>query len=304
LWIIHVNKSILGSSTFAAAAPRWRSERIAAAASHLCTMPDSRLYNMPDEVIHTIIAKLDDDMRAVLRLSQTSHRLASLASRPELWRKLLQDHWGAAAVAEFGRAASCPMTCLARTRLLPTVLRDAYSQTPLEPERFALARLSEYRILVEIMHEGRVVLTQVAQPATGGSYDENEGFYVFASHDGAPVSKPTRTTWHSSAPAAGAPVATWKEETEAFFNRGWDAHLCVVHSPSGRVVCLGVAGSVCRWAYPPEDTRDGKPPRPGGAELEFKWHVPTPLLLHKILDQIELGCLTRVNSLTGEELTT
>jgi hypothetical protein len=44
-------------------------------AGHLC--------NMPDEVIHTILTKLDDDMRAVLRLSQASHRFASLASRPE-----------------------------------------------------------------------------------------------------------------------------------------------------------------------------------------------------------------------------
>jgi hypothetical protein len=97
---------------------------------------------------------------------------------------------------------------------------------------------------------------------------------------------------------------TWKEETEAFFSRGCDARLCVLHFPSGRVVCLGVASSSCRWAYPAEDAQDGKPAVHGGAGLEFKWQVPTPLLTNEILDQIERGRLTQVDCFTGELLTT
>jgi hypothetical protein len=174
----------------------------------------------------------------------------------------------------------------------------------LEPESFAPGRLSEYRILVEIMHEGRVVLTQVVQPATGGSYDEGEEHYVFTSHGGAPVSRPTRTTWQSAAPVTGTPIPTWKEETEAFFSRGWNARLCVVHPASGRVVCLGMERGFCGWVYPSEDAQDGKPAMQGGAELEFKWNLPTPLLLNIILEQIEQGRLTQVDSFTGQLLTT
>jgi hypothetical protein len=78
---------------------------MAAAGPH-GTLTVKRLCDMPDEVIHTIVAKLDD-MRAVLRLSQTSHRFAH-ASRPELWRKMLQNKWGAEAVAGFEKPRSVP----------------------------------------------------------------------------------------------------------------------------------------------------------------------------------------------------
>lgn len=108
---------------------------------------------MPDDVINTIIAMLDD-VKPVLRLSQTSHRFASRASRPELWRKLLQDHWGAAAVEEFGNAASCARTFFARTRVVPTSLQDAELETAWAPERFVPMPFSEYHMLVEIMHQG------------------------------------------------------------------------------------------------------------------------------------------------------
>jgi hypothetical protein len=68
----------------------------------------AELCAMPEEVIHTIVTKLEDDMRAVLRLAQTSHWFASRASCPERWRELLRDHWGAAAVERFGRQPTVP----------------------------------------------------------------------------------------------------------------------------------------------------------------------------------------------------
>jgi hypothetical protein len=163
---------------------------MAAAASHLC--------NMPDEVIHTIVAKLDD-MRAVLRLSQTSRWFASRTSRPELWGKLLQDSWGEATVAELEAAASCLMTCYARTRLVPTVHRDAV-ETAMEPELFVPAPLSEYRILVEIMHEDRVVCAQAVQLATDKLYLELD-----LSQHGLPLRDGDRPAFPSCAPAAGVP---------------------------------------------------------------------------------------------------
>lgn len=52
-----------------------------------------------------------------------------------------------------------PVDCFVRTRLVPTVLQDPQFRTAWEPQRFLeIMQLSEYRILVEIMQEGRVVL--------------------------------------------------------------------------------------------------------------------------------------------------
>jgi hypothetical protein len=255
---------------------------MAVAASHLCIMPVSHLCNMPDEVIHTIIARLDD-MRAVLRLAQTSHRFAFLASRPELWRERLQDHWAAAAVAECEHATGCPMTCLARLRVVPTVLRVADFETVLEPESFVPAPLREYRILVEIMHEGRVVLTQAVQlTADRWSLKFDLMQREFSSHDRDWPAFPSRE------PAASFAIETWREETEAFFSRSLNARLCVLHPPSGRVVCLGVESGSC-LAIPSQNAEDGQAPAEAEVEMRFVWRVRTPILPESVFKQIEEG---------------
>jgi hypothetical protein len=166
---------------------------MAAAATQLC--------DMPEEVIHTIVTKLGDDMRAVLRLAQTSRWFASHAAHPERWRKLLQDHWGAAAVERFGQAADCPLTCFARTQLVPAGLPNAQFDTAWEPERFVPAPFSECRLLVEIIHEGRVVLQQAVQPDSGmWSMDFDLIKRDFPATGGTPVSRTTGILWPPSAP--------------------------------------------------------------------------------------------------------
>jgi hypothetical protein len=171
---------------------------MAAAATQLC--------NLPEEVIHTIVTKLINDMRAVLRLAQTSRWFASTAAQPERWRKRLQKRWGAAAIKRFGRAAECPMPCFARTRLVPTVLENAQFDTAWEPERFVPAPFSEYRLLVEIFHEGRAVLRQAVKPDSGMSSCDFELLERHFPVRGAPVSRALGPTSPSSASEAGAPL--------------------------------------------------------------------------------------------------
>jgi hypothetical protein len=127
--------------------------------------------DLPDEVIHSTIAEMAD-ANAVVRLLLTSRWFASRASRPEVWRKLLQDHWGAAAVVDFRNASSCAKTFFKRTRSVPTVLQSTSFLLPIatepQPQRFVPAPFSEYRLLVEIMHQGRrcidAVLTTGLRP--------------------------------------------------------------------------------------------------------------------------------------------
>lgn len=265
---------------------------MAAAACLLC--------DMPDEVINTIIAMLDD-VKPVLRLSQTSHWFASRASRPELWRKLLQDHWGAAAVEEFGNAASCARTFFARTRVIPTSLQDAELETAWAPERFVPMPFSEYHMLVEIMHQGRAVLTQALQPASGmSSFDLALLQRDFPARDSAPVS---RDPWPSALAVGGAlnNLYRWSQDVEAFFSHDWAARLCVVHAPSGRVVCLGVEGGQCQTAeHPQESSQPGTPPTQGSAELEFFWRLPTRFLPDAVFDEIDQGLSVPPQSDPGE----
>jgi hypothetical protein len=65
----------------------------------------TELSDMPKEVIHTILTQLDDDMRAVLRLAQTSHWFAASTDAPlvRVARRLTPS-----AVAE---AAAGPLGC-------------------------------------------------------------------------------------------------------------------------------------------------------------------------------------------------
>jgi hypothetical protein len=175
------------------------------------------------------------------------------------------------------------MNCLARTRLVPTALRDADFETALEPERFVPTPLSEYRILVEIMHEGRVVLTQAVQLDA----DEFPGEYVLLQRD-FPAYDGDGPAFPSPVPAAGVPIATWQKEINAFFNSDWDARLSVLHAPSGRVVCLGVQSCGNSCASPPRTAQDG-PPYVEDADLNFHWRVRTPILPESVFKQIEDG---------------
>jgi len=64
----------------------------------------------------------------------------------------------------------------------------------------------------------------------------------FPARDGAPVS---RDPGPSVLAVRGAlnNHYQWSQDVEAFFSHDWAARLCVVHAPSGRVVCLGVKTS-------------------------------------------------------------
>jgi hypothetical protein len=189
------------------------------------------------------------------------------------------------------------MTCFARTRLVPAVLQDAEVQTAWEPERFVPAPFSEYRILVEVMHEGRVVLRQALPPATGmSSMDPDLLRRDFPIHGVAPVSRATGPVPPPSAPASDAPYPAWMQAAASFFNRDWTARLCVLHAPSGCVVCLGMQSDQGADVGPMEEP-EGTPPAAG---LRFSWWLRTPFPHDAVIEEIEEGLPMQVDGIPGD----
>jgi hypothetical protein len=75
----------------------------------------------------------------------------------------------------------------------------------------------------------------------------------------------------------------------AFFKLGWAGRLCVLHAPSGRVVCLGVqSGRGHSVGYPRAGTYWEEATQ-ATAELGFSWQLPTPSLPDAAFDEIEDG---------------
>jgi hypothetical protein len=87
-------------------------------------------------------------------------------------------------------------------------------------------------------------------------------------------------------PRRASPIETWYKEAQAFFDRGWEARLSVLHAPSGHVVCLGVDWHSSAWVgAQPSFAPTGK----ARAEIQFDWRICTPFLPESVFKQIERG---------------
>jgi hypothetical protein len=93
-----------------------------------------------------------------------------------------------------------------------------------------------------------------------------------------------------SAAAAADDDDVWFTAIEAFFSRDWDARLCVLHAPSGRVVCLGVERGHCKEIESPAEAFHGEGvSAPARTEVQFTWRIPTSFLPDAVFNEIEEG---------------
>jgi hypothetical protein len=106
----------------------------------------------------------------------------------------------------------------------------------MKPERFVPAFLSKNRLLVKIVHEGRVMLRQAVQPATGlSSWEFKLLQRDFPIHGGAPVPRTMGPAPPPSAPPAGPPYAWMSDDGVRQTIRTLDTVSLIVAMWSGEV---------------------------------------------------------------------